>query len=67
MSRNRCARFFCDEPYAVLRHFCVMMPDFVIDREGWRIITTDLRQNVNIHHRKQSFMTVSDLSLRFSS
>jgi hypothetical protein len=43
------------------------MPDFIIDREGWRIVTIDLWWNVNIRHKKRYYMTVSDLSLRFSS
>jgi hypothetical protein len=44
-----------------------MMPDFIIEWEGCRIIATNLWQNRNILHKKRSSMTVLDSSLKFSS
>jgi len=57
----------CDETLRSSMMIFVMMPDFVIEREGCRIVTTDLWWNRNLCHKKWSSMIVLDSSLRFLS
>jgi len=57
----------CDETLRSSMMIFVMMHDFVIEREGCGIVTTDLWWNRNIHHKKRSSMTILDPSLRKSS
>jgi len=57
----------CDETLRSTMMIFVTMPDFVIEKEGCRIVTTDLWWNENIRHKKRSSMTILDPSLRNSS
>ena len=54
----------CDETLRSTMMIFVTMPDFVIEKEGCRIVTTDLWWNENIRHKKRSSMTILDPSLR---
>ena len=41
----------CDETLCSSMMFFVMMPDFIIEREGCRIVTADLWRNGNVHQK----------------
>jgi hypothetical protein len=60
-------RVIYDETLRSSMTLFVTIPNFVIEREGYRIVTTNLWWNGNIHHKKWSSMTILDSSLRFSS